>query len=669
MILLEQILLAIAFLLTFFITIVLPGFFLLNKIKANLDDLEKITLSAVLGFALFTIFAYVLSWLHLRFLMYLFPVLGILFLFKFRRDLLNLKFNISFKTFFWTVLVIGMIGQVAVNVPSGFPYKQSLPADAGKEGIYFWSSHGHDGVWHLSLMEQMKKWEFPFQNPELAGAKLQNYHFFVDLLMSEFSRLFKFSNLDIYFRFMPIVFSVLLGLSSFIFVRAWSKKEIAGIWAMIFTYFCGSFGYLLYIPTHNSLGGESIFWLSQTQSVLGNPPHAAAFIIVTIFLFTFFKYLTNRNPIFFLLSALFGGVVIEFKVYGGVLILGGLLFVGAYELIFKRIHQTLLLFLCTLVIALVIYLPNSANSQDFLIWQPWWFIRTMVVAPDRLNWLDLELRRQTYIAESNWKRVIQLETTAFLIFLLGNLGMRFFGFFEIFKQIKQKRIFESFNLFFLIVTVTSFLIPVFFLQKGVAWNAIQFNQYFLLLFGFLAAISTVDLLDLFKRKTLKIILVIAIILLAIPTQLGLLWQFYSNLPLSKVSNNELEALEFLKKLPEGIVLVAPFNRYESAKYKIPPIPIYAWYDTGYVSAFSGKKTLISDEEQVNIMGYDVTNLVKDRAEAFESKDFTGVNNFLEKYNIDYIYLVWDQKFATDSALLNIDQIFQNQDAEIFKVRK
>lgn len=656
-----QIILAILFLFVSTIVFTLPAYYILGRRKSPLNDnLDKFVVFTVFGLVFFTLSAYLLAAVHLRFLMYAFPLFGFYIAVKSGKNLSQAKFKISNKLFFPVVLVIGIIGQVAVNAFSGFPYQ---------EGIYFYSSHGHDGIWHLALMEEMKKNIVPFQNPELSGAKLQNYHFFVDLLMSEFSRLFAFSNLDIYFRFMPIVFSTFLGLTSFIFVREWSKSETAGIWAMFFTYFAGSFGYLLYILTHKSLGGESIFWVSQTQSVLGNPPHAAAFIILTVFLFCFLKFIKERNKFFFFLCAILGGAVIEFKVYAGVLILGGLLFTGIFDVLIRKSINIILLFIATFLISLGIYLPNSVNSQDFLIWQPWWYIRTMVVATDRLNWIDLELRRQTYIAENNWKRVIQLEMTAFLLFLFGNLGMRFLGFWTIFNQLKNNIFKNSFNLFFLNLTFASFFIPVFFLQKGVAWNSIQFNQYFLLLFGFLAAISVWEILKIFKSKLIKVLFGVAVILLAVPTQVGLLWQFYSNKPLSRISYEEIEALSYLKKQQDGRVLVAPFNKYERDKYKDPPIPIYAWYDTGYVAAFSGKQTLISDEEQINIMGYDASEVLTDRMEAFQSTDYNLINEFFEKYNVGYIYLAWDQKFATGSASIKADMVFENKDARVLKVKK
>ena len=658
-ILLQFLLGSVFFILAVF-SLILPGLFILRKFIPDLDDLEKFTLVSVFGLSIFTLTAYFLAAFHLRFLMWVFPLIGAWSLYKFRLQILSFKPNIIYKKAFILVFLIGITGMVAVNAPSGMPYK---------DGVYFWSSHGHDGVWHLALMEQMKLDVFPFQNPELAGAKLQNYHFFVDLLMSEFSRLFYFSSLDIYFRFMPVLFAVLLGLGSFIFVRAWSRSETAGIWAMFFTYFAGSFGYLLYIPTHGSLGGESIFWVSQTQSVLGNPPHAAAFLITTVFLFCFLKYLQTRKLFFFFLCIILGGAVIEFKVYAGMLILGGLLLAGIFELFLRRKFQILFLFLLTFFVSFIIYFPNSKNSQDFLLWQPWWFIRTMVVAPDRLNWIDLELRRQTYIVEDNWKRVVQVEATAFLIFLLGNLGMRFVGFWAYFKKIKEGIFKNTFNLFFLSITTASFFIPVFFLQKGVAWNTIQFNQYFLLFFGFLAAISVVELLSYFKNKSLKYLISVLIIILAIPTQLGLLWQFYSNPALSKVSYQEINALNFLKRVSsDAVILTAPFSKYERDKYGMPPVPISVWYDTGYVPAFSGKKTLISDEEQVNIMGYRIDKLLEDRLMAFGSEDHNEMNSFLKKYRIDYIYLAWDQKIATDSSYLNADLVFENKDTKIYKVR-
>jgi hypothetical protein len=81
----------------------------------------------------------------------------------------------------------------------------------------------------------------------------------------------------------------------------------------------------------------------------------------------------------------------------------------------------------------------------------------MIVEPSRLNLLDWELRRQTYIYEHNWKRVIWLEGWGFIIFFFGNLGMRFLGLWEYLKS----------NAIFKISIILSLVLPLF-LQKGVA---------------------------------------------------------------------------------------------------------------------------------------------------------------------------------------------------------
>src|SRR3989339_1945446 len=168
-----QIVLGLIFLLLALLCFTLPGRLILKKNLQDLNDIEKFTLYSVFGLVVFTLSAYVLAALHLRSLMWVFPALGLGTFIKYKKEILNFELKIIHKFFFLLTFIVGIAGMVAVNALSGFPYR---------DGIYFWSSHGHDGIWHLALMESMKNPIFPFQNPELCGAKLQNYHFFADLL-------------------------------------------------------------------------------------------------------------------------------------------------------------------------------------------------------------------------------------------------------------------------------------------------------------------------------------------------------------------------------------------------------------------------------------------------------------------------------------------------------
>src|SRR5258708_9314072 len=292
----------------------------------------------------------------------------------------------------------------------------------------------------------------------------------------------------------------------------------------------------------------------------------------------------------------------------------------------------------------------------------------MVVATDRLNWLDMEHRRQTYIAEGNLKRVIQLEATAFLIFLFGNLGMRFVGFLSFIK--KARHILDNnFNLFFVSIILASFLIPIFFLQKGVAWNSIQFMQYFLLFFGFLGAISITEIIGLTRFKSLKILIGSLIFILAVPTQIGLLQLFYTNRPLAKVSFEEINALKFLRSQSSetATILTFPFDKYGGEKY-YPPKPIYSWYDTGYVAAFSGRRTYLSDQEQLTIMGYSVDKKFEERNKIFQEESSQEVNKFLKSRKIDFVYLVYGQKFKAPLKELDLTQSYKSDNVIIYKVK-
>ena len=116
----------------------------------------------------------------------------------------------------------------------------------------------------------------------------------------------------------------------------------------------------------------------------------------------------------FLLSSLLGG----FKVSGGFVFLAGM---GVGCLIdflrTKNIKSLMLVLLSgTSNFAIVKFLTRGAGS--FLMFEPWWFIRTMIVVPERLNMVIMEHRRQFYMAQHTWHaylRVLQLE--------LGGLGL------------------------------------------------------------------------------------------------------------------------------------------------------------------------------------------------------------------------------------------------------
>jgi hypothetical protein len=659
-----------------FLTFYSVGFILTKKSPDNLEEQEILSLSFCFGIVLFVLTGIAFGFLHLRFLVLpLVIVFSLYSIFKFKKLLFS-PWKIFWEDkFLFILIVLGILVQGFINFPSGFLFK---------DGLYFWAAHGHDGLWHIALMEEIKN-SFPPQNPVFAGHPLYNYHYLGDILMGEFRRIFPFfSSLDLYFRFFPVVYSFLINMSAYAFLKRWTNNKKAGYFAIFFSYFVGSFGYIVtFIKNGNFFGGETIFWAAQGNTIIGNTPHAIAYSLVTIFFLAFLFYVRNRNLYWCLCCFLIGCILGGFKVSAGFVLLAGLAATTFFDLVVSR-RITIFYLWISLAISNFITIKSMTNGvSSFLIFQPWWFIRTMVVAPDRLGWIDLELRRQHYLANGSWHaiiRVIQLEVTAFFIFLFGNLGTRLLGFGAILGQLffVKKIIKSPLNILILATMIVAFLVPLFFVQKGIAYNNIQFFQYFLLIFGFYAALASAKIWEFLSRRTLKLFFLIALTLISIPTVVGNFNEFYGprTNPLAKITNGELGALSFLRENsnPSDIILTKPFNKYSYNLYKKQPWPIYAWYNTCYVNIFSGRHTYLSDEEMIQTLSYDSTGALE-KAKTFfaiegEKTDFGGNKRFLKDENISYIYLAkgeLDREF--DPTKNGLSTFFENEDAIIYKVNK
>jgi len=629
--------------------------------------MEKILMGSIVGFVAFTSISYILIVLNVPFLIIPFTVLGVVFAYRpLVGTVRQIKFRWNAQT--WLILavfVIGILGQLAVISPSGVFQNGNL---------VFWSAHGHDGVWHIALMEEFKK-GYPFQDPSFAGEKLVNYHFFSDIAPAMVSKYLPISDLDLYFRIFPLIYSIFLGASAFYLTRKITNSFSASLWATVFTYFAGSFGFIVTYLKNKTIGGESIFWATQPQSSSGNPPQIVSNFLLLTSLYFLITYLQKKkSKLMFAICVLLIGTVSAFKIYAGVVLLGALGIAGLWQLIRDHNFGLLLITFFSGILAALLYFPNSSGSTSFLIFQPWWYIRTMVVEPSRLNLIDWELRRQTYISVgriTSYLRVIQLEGTAFLIFFFGNLGMRFLGLWDMVKMSKNS-LKNYFNLMFVLIIVISLILPLLFLQKGVASNTSQFLQYFVLLFGILAGITTAKILS--KVKTpIRIIVTALMILMTIPTQAGLLYEFYGPLnhprsPFAQITKEELIALKFIKEntADSDVIITPPYNQYLNLGGSTPNI--WDWFDTSYIAALSARRTYMDDYEQADIMGYDYKPRLEIKKIIFESDNSTEVKAALAKTNANLIYFPIAEKPKVNLNEIGLSMVFENQSVQIWDTK-
>lgn len=647
------------------------GFISLWTVKDDLKEYEIITISLVSGIIIFVALAIFLGLLKLRFLsLPIITILLILSLLKYRARLFHPWKTILKIKMLMFIMLLGIITQGVINFPSGYIYNKNM---------LFWSAQGHDGLWHVSLMQEVIK-NLPPNNPAFSGEKLYNYHYLIDVLMGEYNRIFPFFySLDLYFRFFPILISFLIGMSVFSLIVRWKHDKTIGYLGLFFTYFVGSFGYIVTIIRDGKIfAGETAFWSSQQNTILGNPPQAAAhFILVTLFL-TLLLYIKLRRRTWLLFTFLLGFLLAGFKVSGGFVMLTGILAAGIIDLFISK--SFLLLFTgAALVLSnfLTFKLMTSAEAASFLVFLPWWFIRSMVV--DRLGLLDWEYKREHYISKGTWHawlRVAQLEITSLLIFIIGNMGMRAIGFLYVGKQFFQKIYKSPFEVGVLVSGLTGLIVPIFFVQKGVIYNNIQFLQYFLLIFGFYGAICFYELTKLFKNIKIKLALFLVLAIFSLPTVLGSLNEFYgpNSTPLAKISDVNIKALDFIVKntRSEDVILTIPFNANPVdlnswEKYSAHPEPIYLWYSTSYITALTGRSTYLTSEEQALITGYPVKERLEKEKNFFSQKDFAFNREFLKENKIKYIYiekLLLEKDLSPDRN--GIEKIYENDEVVIYK---
>ncbi|MGB9706546.1 MAG: hypothetical protein ACPLXP_00515 [Microgenomates group bacterium] len=667
-ILFKTIVLLFLFLFLSFLIFFLPGFYFAKKISSKLRGDEQIVLSYSLGFIIFLLGYILASLVKIHFLLFFVLFLWDFYLiFRFKTKIFRPFLELKKEKFLIFLLFLGTLAEGFISFPNGFSFKN---------GHLYWSAQGHDGLWHVAIIEAIKK-SFPPQNPLYAGIKLYNYHYFSDMVMAGFSKFFPFfSVLDLYFRFFPFLICFLIGFSAYSFLTTWTGNKKIGLWGVFFSYFVGSFGYIvLLIQKRGFLAGETIFWAAQGNTIIGNPPHAFCYILFPAFFLTLYHYLQKPSYQRLLLLFLLGGFLAGFKVSAGVALSAGLIASALFFFVFQKNRNLLLPALLLSLTNFTVFKTLTKQGESFLIFQPWWFIRTMVVAPDRLNWIDLELRRQFYLNKGGiraWFRILQFEGTAFLIFLIGNLGTRTIGFLYLVKNLLTKAIFKNPILLTLCFSAaTAFVIPLLFVQKGVAYNLIQFMQYFLLIFGFFAAISIGNLASSIKSNLKKIIFVIIFIFLSIPTVAGNLYKFYGKNPLALVSNQEIGALNFLKQnsAPNDIILTKPFDRWKYLNYPHQPWPISVWSSTAYVSAYTSRQTYLTDEGQLKILGIDPEERLQKINLFFDPKtSFSQKESFLNSEKINFIYLRKEECDTIDSTMfskLNLEKVYENQEVLIY----
>ncbi len=557
------------------------------------------------------------------------------------------------------LILLGTIAWSLTMIKSGLVYSY---------GMGFWGPNGHDGVWHIALASGLANgsWEMPI----FAGEIIKNYHIGFDLVLAILHKLTFVPIYVLYFQILPPILSVLVGLYSYLFIRAWTNDKGKAYWGTFFVYFGGSFGWILTLIRSNQISGESIFWSQQSISTLINPPFALSLVLIFAGLYFLLEGIKNNSKRNLVLATFLFGVLVQMKVYAGILVLVSLFVAGIWGLLKRESLVLIKVFTGSLIISILLFTPTTKEIGQTLILKPFWFLETMMSFSDRIGWSKFGEAMVNYKLGQSWIKAVLAYGFAFLIFVIGNLGTRLLVLFDLWKRKFDPRSCQYIDVLTITLIISGFLIPLFFVQSGTYWNTIQFMYYSLIFIGILAGSTFVDIIRMLKTSRLQNrFFEIILLLLTLPTTLGMLYNHYLPLrPPAMISKAELEALNFLSKQPQGIVLTQLFDKAAAdAAINKPPRPLYLYESTAYVSAFSEKPVYLEDQVNLEITGY---NWIVRRNEV--EKYFIDITSeesleFLRRNKIKYLYMV--KGFQQEDLGLSISEskIFENQEIEIYRV--
>ena len=567
------------------------------------------------------------------------------------------------------LIILGSASWVATMVKSGICFK--LACLSGRE---FWGPNGHDGVWHIALAEAFIRgsWDMPV----FAGEMVRNYHIGFDMLLAVLHKLTLIPTVSLYFQVLPIVLSLLIGYTLYTFVKKWTGSVSQAVWSLFFVYFGGSFGFLITLLKEGVFSGESIFWSQQAISTLVNPPFALSLILMFLGFWYLGQGVQTKENRFLITASVIFGVLVQIKVYAGILVLSGLFVGSLWEMLRRRGLAVFKVFITALIISILL-LPNLNQNTKSLVYRPFWFIETMMQLTDRVGWQRFGEAMVNYKEAGNFIKFVPAYAIALAIFVIGNLGTRVIALPHLFSRVKNWRSLDFIEVIFLTMIVIGFTIPTFYLQQGTPWNTIQFVYYALTLTGIFAGLAIGKYFEQVRKKgsvLQQAFIRLSLLIFTLPTTLGTLFFVYLPArPPANLPKTELEALHFLAGQEHGTVLTYPFDKFKSKKAELnPPRPLYLYESTAYVSAFGKKSVFLEDEVNLDITGYDWKSRRKMVDIWYSQTDAVSARSFLTENNITYIYWVkgktdeMSQRALLGDAQLGLSKIFENEGVVIYK---
>ena len=619
------------------------GASLLRILRVSLFKSEQYIFSTGFGLIALTFISYILSWLGIRSILHLI-VLGLIVFFFINRKSISVIHDKEKFFDIWSIvfLIVSSLVFLIPNYSSG---------DFGPF-ISLLGVHDQDSALHVSMINELI-YRFPPTDLGFAGNRLTAYHFFYNYSASIIAILFRVSAETVHFRIFPILLSILWPWTTFLIGKRLFRSSITALFIVFFTMFGASFSMFITWFYHIPISFNSGFGILQPPVSLLNPPYASSVVVLLLAIYSLIRFDESKLSRWLFPVAIFFGMLIEYKVYAGIVGLGGL---GVYVLLnLKKYHWKIALTgLIALAIAFGIYWPFTGSSGflfDAKLWAP------HEIARASLPFLRYDNAISEYARLFDPIRPILLEIKVLLYFIIGNLGLRVFGIIAlIILLIKQKEK-RAFMVTMGVMTVVSFYIPLMYMQSLKPYEISQMFNYTLLLLSF----PTGYFFSWLVRKVPKGIgIVVALVVLgfSLPQFIQADYKDFFMFPRKTIVNSEYAMYKNIRNnnTPRAVLLEMP---QEGALLK----DIEKWfrYRTtlrfsafGNTQAFLAFTNLIYSESEVKKRAV-ILNDLRLMDQEFLSpvltidekqKKLIEMKKILSPYNITYVY----SSYALDGLL-------------------
>jgi len=627
------------FIFALFVAFYIPGNIILKKI--NLASFPRFVLSCLTGMVLWSWQGYIFGYLGLRWLSYVYLFVFIVLWIK--DGNLSKKNIFNFKKIDYLLLIIVLTGILFQLTSVWFTGIQT------KSGMFYCCGMWPDNVLNIAYTNQVVN-HFPPYEPGYYGKLVSNYHYWDSLVMGELVRVFELPLAATDYQYMTIFISLFLGLVSIAFSKILNLGKCFTRWLTLLLYFGGDLVWLLVL----FLRGRDIFNMNPMESgqqFLENLPRAFSIVVLLGALSLFMVWIKKKDFKLGVILALLFSALIGFKIYVGLFILPGLGLLALYYL-FKKEYKYLLLFISTLILSIIIYLPVNSGAGGFFYTGTWRFEN--FISQGFFGLQKLELARATYIAQNNWKRVIEYELFYAALFILGTFGTKLLGLIQNKKTLSLLP--KDLHILLIPGFIISFILGSFFWQTSGGPNTFNFLVSIFIVGSIYTALSLSHFIN-FKNKYLGILMVSVFLILTLPRSFE---QIYKNIiSISKnnnilIDNLQLDGINRLKNIKTNSLVLVNLG--------------YDDIESPYISYYSNQRMFLSGQgDELGSHNVDFSQRKKDWDLILNSENVSSVSAALSRNSIGYLFLLKSIDLAATDSANFLQTIFENKEVKIIKV--